>query len=160
MDTEYNPTFGVWQPTLLSDFALYLGSSMSTGHKPPGQMRQVLADNLKRELERAFPGSPNLPESFQRRTGFPKETLRRLLNADKAPTLDTMEAIADRLSIQTYKLLVPSERMTRKFQPEETTIITQAPVFEDRPAVLHSKDIEDAIALRRRRRAHKKRREA
>jgi len=44
------------------------------------------------------------------------------LNGEKSPTLDTLEQIGDGLDMPTYKLLVPSERMARKFQSEEQPI--------------------------------------
>lgn len=152
---EHSPNFGVTQPTFVQAGPLNLGlMKRQRERKPVGHMRGVLSENLDKELERAYPDSRNRPATFEERAGIPRETTRRILRALNGTNLDILEQVADALDIQTYKLLVPSERIARRFQPEDTTVIRRAPVFEDRPAVLHSnKQIEDAASARRSRRS-------
>lgn len=150
--TESNTEFGITQSTLGLRVGPLLDCMTRRGPRPPGQMRLVLAENLKRELRERFPHAPDLSTAFSQFSNVPRTTVWRVLTGHMAPTLDTLEQIADALDIQTYRLLMPSERMAKKFTPEDTTVIQKSPVFDnsEEQRVLHSKRPEDrAIGIRR-----------
>lgn len=71
------------------------------------KLRQILAANLRRHLEARFPVAPNLLTAFEELTGISRETTRRILVAQNAANIDTLEKFADALGIPAYTLLMP-----------------------------------------------------
>ena len=80
---------------------------------PRAQIRQDLADNLSRELERLYPQIRTKTERLlrlEKERGFSHSTAARILNQEKSPVVDRLDELAEALGIPTYRLLLPAAR--------------------------------------------------
>ena len=156
MEPESNSRTGIVQYTpALRRRADYLAMARIT--KTPGQMRQVVAENLQKELEARFPMAPDRCTAFAEASGVKRTTVWRVSRGVIGASLDTLEQIADGLGIPTYVLLVPSEKFARKFQPfDDTGVIPERSHISNTgtrsPLHSSSRQIEDAAGRRRARR--------
>lgn len=75
-------------------------------HRPPGTMRAVVADNIKRRMEVCFEQSTNRPKSLAKEAGMSLSSIQRILSTEQAPTTDALEKIAIALDVAPYQLLL------------------------------------------------------
>lgn len=80
----------------------------------PKSLVEVLVDNVK-----AYMAEHNLSQTeMSRLGGIPQNTISRLLKADNAPTLDTLEALSKTLGVPLASLL-KSDFDPRDYKPAE-----------------------------------------
>ena len=79
-----------------------------TGKRPPkssGNLKRVFALNVKDLMESRFKLSPNKPMAMAKTVGITLSSIQRVLSGESAPTLDTVEAIAERMKVSVTGLL-------------------------------------------------------
>lgn len=109
MALESRPVFGFRQPTI--GFAAALRCNAMKGqtkkHKVPGEMREVLAQNVNRLMEERYKTSPNRPMSLANDAGVSLSSVQRILSRETGASIDTVEAVAKVLGLPTFQMLVP-----------------------------------------------------
>lgn len=102
-----NPFTGLCNPLL---GASYRYSSSMTGKKikAKGIARAVFAQNVKQLMELRYPLGRNKPKSLAIEAGVSLSTVQRAIGGETAPTLDTVEAIADVFKISPARMLQPN----------------------------------------------------
>lgn len=70
-------------------------------------LRLVFADNLKRALEKKYPGSTNAAKALQEDSGITDSTINRWLHCEVAPNLDAIESTAAALKMKAHELITP-----------------------------------------------------
>lgn len=86
-------------------------------------VKQIIAANLNRIVRARFPN----PESAAKAAKIAPQQLRRILAADHAITMRTVEKLAEGFGFEPYQLLVPgldpkNPQVLRMLSPEEETL--------------------------------------
>lgn len=76
-------------------------------HKVPGEMREVLAQNVNRLMEERYKTSRNRPMSLANDAGVSLSSVQRILSRETGASIDTVEAVAKVLGLPTFQMLVP-----------------------------------------------------
>lgn len=87
-----------------------------------GMLRAVLSRNLSTFMAQKYGPLANdtaKNRALAKAVGISPETVRRILNEEVGPSLDTLELIAEELDISPYRLIVPSEGVRQKFAVSE-----------------------------------------
>lgn len=103
------PFFGFTQPAI--GFLAAIRSNAMKGQakrrKVPGEMREVLAQNVGRMMEERYKEHPNRVLSLARDAGVSLSSVQRVLGRETGASLDTIEAIAKVFGLPPFQMLVP-----------------------------------------------------
>lgn len=114
MTAILDPNLGLCNPPL--GLAKKYSFAM-TGKKAPkvdGNARKTFADNAKRLMEARYQLSSNKPKALANEAGISLSSVQRAISGDTAPTLDTVEAIANALRVSPSSLLVLDSGIRRR----------------------------------------------
>ena len=73
--------------------------------KTPGEMREVLAQNINRLMEQRYKESSNRPMALARDAGVSLSSVQRTLSREVGASIDTVEAFARVFGLQAFQLL-------------------------------------------------------
>jgi transcriptional regulator with XRE-family HTH domain len=76
-------------------------------HKVPGELREVLAQNINRMMEHRYKESGNRPMALAREAGVSLSSVQRTLSRETGVSIDTLEAFAKVFGLPPFQLLVP-----------------------------------------------------
>ncbi len=92
-------------------FALDLMSRPAMGNtkkrKTPGEMREVLAQNLNRLMDQRYKENSNRPMALAKDAGVSLSSVQRTLSREVGASIDTVEAFARVFGLPAFQLLVP-----------------------------------------------------
>jgi len=75
--------------------------------KVPGEMRELLAQNINRLMEQRYRENSNRPMALAKEAGVSLSTVQRTLSREAGASIDTVEAFAKVFSLPPFQLLVP-----------------------------------------------------
>lgn len=76
--------------------------------KTPGEMREVLAQNINRLMESRYRESTNRPMALAKDAGVTLSTVQRTLSRETGASIDTLESFAKVFGLAAYQLLMPT----------------------------------------------------
>jgi DhnA family fructose-bisphosphate aldolase class Ia len=76
----------------------------------PGNLRFVVAEKVRQRMDEIYKDSSNRTLALAKDAKVSHSTVQRIIKADVGTSLDSLEAIADKLKLPTYQLLIPDER--------------------------------------------------
>jgi len=74
--------------------------------KKPGEMRQVFAANVRELMELRYERYGDKVKVLAKASGVSRSTVQRIVNAEFATNVDTVDSIADALGVPAFQLLV------------------------------------------------------
>lgn len=75
--------------------------------KVPGELREVLAQNINRMMEQRYKESGNRPMALARDAGVSLSSVQRTLSRETGASIDTVEAFARVFGLKAYQLIMP-----------------------------------------------------
>jgi hypothetical protein len=93
-----------------------MSTRKSKKDKGAGIMRSVVADNLRRSMDRYFKDKPhvtNRPLYLAEKAELGLGTVQRTLSCETGASVDTLEALARVLELSPYEFLIPSPAMQK-----------------------------------------------
>jgi methylphosphotriester-DNA--protein-cysteine methyltransferase len=75
--------------------------------KTPGELREVLAQNINRLMEQRYKETANRPLALAKDAGVSLSSVQRTLSRETGATVDTVEAFAKVFGLPPFQLLVP-----------------------------------------------------
>lgn len=75
--------------------------------KVPGEMRELLAQNINRLMEQRYRDSSNRPMALAKEAGVSLSTVQRTLSREHGASIDTLERFARVFGLPSFQLLVP-----------------------------------------------------
>src|SRR4051812_4397512 len=103
------PVLGFPQPA--NGSMLHLSSKPMSGQtkkrKTPGDMREVLAQNLNRLMEQRYKESSNRPLALANDAGVSLSSVQRTLSRETGASIDTVEAFSKVFGLPPFQMIVP-----------------------------------------------------
>lgn len=86
-----------------------MGNSLTRKRRAPGQLREVLAQNINRLMEQRYAAVANRSLALAKDAGVSLSTVQRTLSREASATVDVVEAFAKALlpGLPSFQLLVP-----------------------------------------------------
>lgn len=75
--------------------------------KTPGEMREVLAQNINRLMDHRYKEAANRPMALAKDAGVSLSSVQRTLSRETGASIDTVEAFAKVFGLSAYQLLMP-----------------------------------------------------
>lgn len=75
--------------------------------KVPGELREVLAQNVNRLMEQRYRENSNRPLALAKDAGVSLSSVQRTLSRETGATVDTVESFARVFGLSPYQLLMP-----------------------------------------------------
>jgi hypothetical protein len=75
--------------------------------KVPGELREVLAQNINRMMEQRYKESGNRPRALAKDAGMSLSSVQRTLSRETGASIDTVETFAKVFGLSPFQLLVP-----------------------------------------------------
>jgi len=82
-------------------------NALTRKRKQPGEMREVLAQNINRLMESRYRESTNRPMALAKDARVSLSSVQRTLSRETGATIDTVEAFAKVFRLPPFQLLVP-----------------------------------------------------
>lgn len=82
-------------------------SGKTQKRKTPGEIREVLAQNVNRLMEQRYKESSNRPLALARGAGVSLSSVQRTLSRETGASIDTVEAFAKVFGLPPFQMLVP-----------------------------------------------------
>jgi hypothetical protein len=82
-------------------------NGLTRKRKQPGELREVLAQNVNRMMESRYRESSNRPMALAKEAGIALSSVQRTLSRETGATVDTLEVLAKVFGVQPFHLLVP-----------------------------------------------------
>lgn len=108
-----NPSSGFCNPQKGLEVKYILKMAGKRTPKSSGHLKRVFAENVRELMELRFEHSTNKPMAMAKTVGITLSSVQRVIGGETAPTLDTVEAIAEKLKVEVITLLT-EKKATRK----------------------------------------------
>ena len=106
--------------------------------KTPGEMREVLAQNINRLMDQRYKESGNRPMALAKDAGVSLSTVQRTLSREAGASIDTLEAFAKVFGLSAYQMLMPGW-LGQAAQTEGAYTARRPPLFRGRDRVMQKK---------------------
>lgn len=113
MNFILDPNSGLCNPLTGLDFNYFCRMTGKKAPKSNGRLKSAFADNVKLLMDTRYPLSPNKPRSLAKDAGISLSSVQRAISGETAPTLDTVEAIADALRVDATYLITNHNQKRR-----------------------------------------------
>lgn len=99
--------------------------------KTPGEMREVLAQNINRLMDQRYKESSNRPMALAKDAGVSLSSVQRTLSRETGASIDTVESFSKVFGLSTYQLLMPGW-LGKVAADEVTYTVRRKPLFRGR----------------------------
>ena len=82
-------------------------TGLTKRRKTPGELREVLAQNINRLMEQRYQANSNRPLALARDAGVSLSTVQRTLSREAGASVDTLERFSKVFGLPPFQLLVP-----------------------------------------------------